>query len=296
MGITHIHGLIRTVLHEKYQIISMASPKELELIPFTHGFPVGAQYVPPAGKHEMMNPSSEKFDYTYFISYSIGREMGVEGELLLIRHPYVAGANFRVGIMSLSDRRRLHEMQSSLPDGVAKTDKSKLLIAAYRAWPIWERGLLIFDETGICYKPIARSVANIIAVILIVIWILFGVLAAVSGGFVGFFWNLLVIGLIFVILSIISSGLRKRASIQEQQAKAGQLDTISELSGAWFTGWKDVRSVSIGATRIVLLFEHKKQCRFQLLAKASALDFENIPEVVQALRNAIAQFAPDKMS
>jgi hypothetical protein len=39
----------------------------------------------------------------------------------------------------------------------AGTGDRSTIVSTYRAWPKWERGFLMMDETGIAYVPVARS-------------------------------------------------------------------------------------------------------------------------------------------
>jgi len=184
--------------------------------------------------------------------------------------------------------------------------ESSLVVSTFRSQPVWERGLLVLNSKGVTYIPLARTKAPRMAQILMVVWIVFTAIVAMRGGFVGILWTLLVFLPIIAILLIFSSNTRKQTMRKEKSVKASGaksaeeiLKSIIALDGTWEVTWEKVIDASLQTQRPFALtlsttvYEGKR--RFQLLGKASALDFADASETANALREAFDRYVPGKL-
>jgi hypothetical protein len=183
-------------------------------------------------------------------------------------------------------------------EGPSAAGKSSM-VATFRAWPRWERGLLAFDREGISYIPLARSGANIFGAALIAVWFVFGAIVAANGGFIGLLPNLVVVTVIYVLMLGVSSGMHKRARDQESLAAANGLSAINPLEGGCTLRWNDVTSVSLPSGRrskFKAVSGNTPMPTLQLLVKGSALAYRDREAVARAVRDAVGKYAPRLLS
>ncbi len=184
-------------------------------------------------------------------------------------------------------------------DSEKKSNENSLLVATYKKWPAWERGILYFNLDGVSYFPIARSWANVIAIALLLIWFsLVGILAETETEFIGVIPNIIVTYGIFLGCLPFSSGVRKKANEIEKVVKLNGINNIRQLNGGLKWSWEKIVNITAknkAPFSFKLTETNGLTSHFLLLGKASAFDFASGVDTVEAVKNVVNTLSHKKL-
>ena len=192
-------------------------------------------------------------------------------------------------------------MSTSSP--VQKTNETSLplIVPTYRSSPLiqMERGLLMLDANGVSYTPIARTWANASAVLVVAVaaWGVLNILNALSGGFIGFVWNVAAILVLAFLPSIgFALAVSKQAEAQEKTAKTSGFAAVQALEGGWKLAWDEIVATTLPSRPPYIMELRAKSGITYKLPFGIALNFgvrkdtvAAVSDTANAIRNELAR-------
>lgn len=161
-----------------------------------------------------------------------------------------------------------------------------------------EYGVLVCDESGVTYGPVAQSRGGLVSMILVTLWGAFNLLNALSGGFIGFVWNFLAFLLAFLIGGIFH--LVARATMQAQvrvAAKHGP-DAVETTGGRRLVAWDKVAKMSSRSGKgkyrtLKLRTDGGRTLELSILGGVGGVGSVESSSAVKGIRRVIKRYAPD---